>query len=74
MSREDAYAAVQAAALRAADERIQLRDTLAAEPAVNERISPADLDACFDLAAYTGHVGTIIARLDMLEERIDAHP
>ena len=48
LSREDAYAIVQGCALRAADERVPLRDLLAADPAVAGKLPLADLDACFD--------------------------
>jgi adenylosuccinate lyase len=67
LSREDAYAIVQRASLRAADERRQLRDLLALDPAVTERLGPAVLDACFDDAAALRHVPAIIARLERLE-------
>ena len=56
MSREDAYAIVQRASLRAADERAPLRDLLAVDPAVAGRLSLASLDACFDDAAFLRHV------------------
>jgi adenylosuccinate lyase len=66
-SREEAYAVVQRAALRAADERRPLRDLLIVDPTVAARLPPADLDACFDDAAALRHVPAIIARLDRLE-------
>jgi adenylosuccinate lyase len=73
MVREDAYAAVQAAALRAADERIPLRDLLAADTVVATRLSLAQLDACFDDRGFLEHVPLIVGRLDALEERIGAN-
>jgi adenylosuccinate lyase len=66
MSREEAYAVVQRAALTAADERRPLRETLAVEPAVASHLSLADLDACFDDARHLAHVEAVIARLDAL--------
>ena len=66
MSREEAYAIVQRAALAAADERRPLRETLAVEPAAASRLSLADLDACFDDARHLAHVDAVIARLDAL--------
>ncbi|HXG40110.1 MAG TPA: adenylosuccinate lyase [Candidatus Limnocylindrales bacterium] len=72
LDRDAAYAVVQRAALRAADERRPLRDLLAADPAVGERVTPAELDGCFDPAAFLRHVPAIIARLDELEEPIGA--
>jgi adenylosuccinate lyase len=67
LSREDAYAIVQRAALQAADERRPLRELLAVEPAVAGRLSLADLDACFDDTRHLGHVAEIIGRLDALD-------
>ena len=70
MSREAAYAVVQRAALRAADERAPLRDLLAVDSEVAKRMSLTDLDACFDDAAHLRHVPAVIARLDSLEAEI----
>ncbi|HEY5630008.1 MAG TPA: lyase family protein [Candidatus Limnocylindrales bacterium] len=72
LSREDAYAAVQRNALLAADERTPLHGLLATDPAVAERLSLADLDACFDDAAVLRHTPEVIARLDALETAIAA--
>lgn len=69
LSREDAYAIVQRAALAAADARRPLRELLALEPAVARSLSLADLDACFDDARHLGHVPEVIARLDTLVPR-----
>ena len=66
MAREEAYAIVQRAALSAADERRPLRDLLALDPAVAQRLSLTELDACFDDAAFLRHVPAVIARLDAL--------
>ena len=66
ISREEAYAIVQRAALRAADERSPLRDLLAVDPAVAQKLSLTDLDACFDESTFLRHVHEVIARLDRL--------
>ena len=68
LSREDAYAVVQRASLRAADERAPLRDLLAVDPGVAQRLSLAQLDACFDEAAFLRHVPEVMTRLDGLSE------
>jgi adenylosuccinate lyase len=70
LSREEAYAIVQRAALRAADERRPLRDLLAVDATVAANLTLTDLDACFDDAAFLRHVPTVIARLDSLEAEI----
>jgi adenylosuccinate lyase len=66
IGREEAYAIVQRAALRAADERAPLRDLLALDPAVAQRLSLADLDACFDESTFLRNVHTVIDRLDTI--------
>jgi adenylosuccinate lyase len=58
MSRDDAYRVVQEAAQRAWDERTPLRGLL------EERQLGLDLDAVFDLGAYTRHAREIVGRLD----------
>lgn len=74
LSREDAYAIVQRAALRAAHEGAPLRELLATDPAVAQRLSLARLDDCFDDARFLGHVPAIIARLDRLDPKPARRP
>jgi adenylosuccinate lyase len=69
LGREEAYAIVQRAALRAADERRSLRDLLAVDPAVAEKMSLSELDACFDDSAFLRHIPTIIDRLATIDRR-----
>ncbi|HVA85408.1 MAG TPA: adenylosuccinate lyase [Candidatus Saccharimonadales bacterium] len=66
LPREDAYAIVQRASLRAADERRPLTELLSTDPAVASHLSLTQLDACFDDSAFLRHVPEIIARLDRL--------
>ncbi len=70
LSREEAYAIVQRNALRAADERRPLRDLLATDGNVAQRLTLARLDACFDDAGFLTHVPTILARLDAIDPGI----
>jgi adenylosuccinate lyase len=70
LPREEAYAIVQRASLKAADERRPLRDLLAVEPVVARKLSLEQLDACFDDAAFLRHVPEVIARLDALEASV----
>jgi adenylosuccinate lyase len=58
MERDEAYRIVQAAAQRAWDERRPLRELLAAQDL------GLDLDAVFDLGAYTRHAAEIVGRLE----------
>ena len=70
LAREEAYGVVQRAALRAADERLPLRDLLAVDGLVAQRLSLAQLDACFDDARFLAHAPTVIARLDTLADAL----
>jgi adenylosuccinate lyase len=70
LPREEAYAIVQRASLKAADERRPLRDLLAVEPVVARKLSLEQLDACFDDAAFLRHVPEVLARLDALSEPV----
>ncbi len=67
LAREEAYAIVQRAALRAADERVPLKELLATDPQVAANLTLAQLDRCFDDASFLRHAPEIIARLDSLE-------
>ena len=69
IGRDEAYAIVQRAALRAADERAPLRDLLAVDPVVAQKLPLAELDACFDEATFLRNVHEVIARLDTLMTR-----
>src|SRR6476659_3679770 len=63
LSRDDAYRLVQRSAMRAWDEELDFRELAAADPEIAARV---DLDAVFDLTAYTRHVDTIFSRLHTL--------
>jgi adenylosuccinate lyase len=74
LGREEAYAIVQRGALRAADERRPLRELLATDPAVAQRLSLHQLDSCFDDAVFLRHVPTVIARLDSIVPHSAGNP
>jgi adenylosuccinate lyase len=63
LAREDAYAIVQRAALRAADERRQLRELIEADESVTAKLSADQIAACFDIDQLLRNVATIIDRL-----------
>ena len=66
LTRDDAYRLVQANAMRAWDEERDFRELAAADPEIAARV---DLDAVFDLTAYTRHVDTVFERLAALAPR-----
>jgi adenylosuccinate lyase len=70
LPRDDAYRRVQQAAMRAWEEERPFRDIVAADPEIAARV---DLDAVFDLAAYTRHVDTVFDRLHALADKEKAH-
>jgi adenylosuccinate lyase len=62
LSRDDAYRVVQRLAQQALDERVQMRELLANDPAGES----LDLDAIFDFAPFVRYAGEIVGRLDTL--------
>jgi adenylosuccinate lyase len=58
--RDEAYRAVQRHAMRAWDEGLDFRALVRSDPQIS---SPVDLDAVFDLGAYTKHVAAVFARV-----------
>ncbi len=62
LPRQQAYEMVQRNAMRAWQERTPFRALLAADPEVTARLTPADLDRCFDPAWYLRNVDAIYRR------------
>ncbi|MDI3317136.1 MAG: adenylosuccinate lyase [Bacillota bacterium] len=65
MTREEAYARVQAHALRALDGGPEFRRALAEDPEVVGRLGRDGLAACFDLGSTLRHIPTLFARLGL---------
>jgi adenylosuccinate lyase len=63
MSRDDAYRAVQAAAMRAWEERVPFQGVLAADPAVTSVLDAGRLAACFDLERVLARAGRAVDAL-----------
>src|SRR5207253_6689060 len=66
LTREDAYALVQRNAMRAWDEGLELRDLLAADPAVAAVLPASELERLFDPRWYTRYLGPVWARVAAL--------
>jgi adenylosuccinate lyase len=62
LPRQQAYVMVQRCALAAHAGQGRFRDLLGADPDVSARLSPAELDAAFDLDHHLRHVRTILDR------------
>jgi adenylosuccinate lyase len=67
LARQVAYELVQRHAMQAWKERRSLLELLAADPAVTERLSPAELKACFDPAWYVRNVRALFRRAGLEE-------
>jgi adenylosuccinate lyase len=63
LERDEAYRLVQRNAMRAWDEELDFRELVRADEEIASRV---ELDAVFDLGAYTRHVDTVFTRLHAL--------
>jgi adenylosuccinate lyase len=63
MSREESYAAVQRNAMPVWRGEGQFLDLLKADPEVAKHLTPAELEALFDLGYHTKHIDTIFHRV-----------
>jgi adenylosuccinate lyase len=68
LSRDDAYRIVQRDAMRAWEEEQPFRELLHADSEVATVLSPARIDACFDLKRSLANVNRIFDALDLLDE------
>jgi adenylosuccinate lyase len=69
MSRDEAYRLLQEHASQAWDEGLDFRALVEGDPRIAERI---DLDAAFDIAAYTRHADAVFERLQLLTHHREA--
>ena len=65
MLRETAYDLVQKTAMQSWEQQKQFRDLIGEVPEVKERLTPAELDDCFDLKYHYTHVDDIFKRLGL---------
>ena len=63
--RETAYDVVQKNAMRAWEEQVPFKSLIEKEPVVQERLTQAELDDCFNLAYHYTHVDDIFHRLGL---------
>ena len=69
MERQAAYKIVQRCAMAVwADEQSDLRTAIAAEPAVQAKLTGEDLAQAFELAPYFKHIDTLFARAEIRDE------
>lgn len=65
LTREEGYKVCQRNAARCWDEHIPFRQALEQDPDVQRLLTPADLDACFDLQHHLRNVDRIFERLGL---------
>ncbi|MED2974689.1 adenylosuccinate lyase [Fictibacillus sp. B-59209] len=65
MSREAAYDIVQPKAMQAWEEGIQFKQLVQEEPRITEKLTPEDIEDCFDYSYHLQHVDTIFKRLGL---------
>ncbi|MBS2967537.1 adenylosuccinate lyase [Metabacillus sp. KIGAM252] len=65
MAREAAYDLVQPKAMEAWETQVHFRTLVEADPAVNERLTPAVIDDCFDYNYHLKNVDAIFNRLGL---------
>jgi adenylosuccinate lyase len=63
MLREDAYRLVQSHAMRAWEKEGNFRDAVSADSAIQQYLSPGQLEAIFSLDRYLSHIETIFSRV-----------
>ncbi|UCZ53786.1 adenylosuccinate lyase [Bacillus shivajii] len=67
MAREEAYDLVQPKAMEAWEKGIQFRELVEADARITEKLTPAEIDDCFDYNHHLKHVETIFERVGLNE-------
>ncbi|MBM7587559.1 adenylosuccinate lyase [Bacillus pakistanensis] len=62
MTREEAYDTVQPKAMEAWEKQVPFRPLIEAEEVISSKLSPAEIDDCFDYNHHLKHVDTIFDR------------
>ena len=65
MSREEAYDTVQPKAMEAWEKQVHFRELVEGEEKITSRLSPAQIEDCFDYNYHLQHVDTIFDRLGL---------
>jgi adenylosuccinate lyase len=62
-ARQEGYVYVQRNAMKVWEEKVDFRTALKRDPDVSKLLSPAEIDACFDVSYHLKHVDTIFRRV-----------
>ncbi|WP_227396835.1 adenylosuccinate lyase [Jeotgalibacillus aurantiacus] len=66
LSREEAYDTVQPKAMEAWEKQVHFRELVEAEEKITSKLSPAEIEDCFDYRYHLQHVDTIFKRIGLL--------
>jgi adenylosuccinate lyase len=67
MAREEAYDTVQPKAMEAWEKQVPFRSLIEEDSAITSKLSPAEIDDCFDYNYHLKHVDTIFERCGLVE-------
>ncbi|MEW9501879.1 adenylosuccinate lyase [Jeotgalibacillus marinus] len=67
LSREEAYDTVQPKAMEAWERQVHFRELVEGEEAITSKLSPAEIEDCFDYNYHLQHVDMIFTRLGLNE-------
>ncbi|MGD7046191.1 adenylosuccinate lyase [Jeotgalibacillus proteolyticus] len=65
LSREEAYDTVQPKAMEAWEKQVHFRELVEAEDAITSKLTPDEIEDCFDYHYHLQHVDTIFTRLGL---------
>ncbi|MDZ5713508.1 adenylosuccinate lyase [Jeotgalibacillus haloalkalitolerans] len=66
LSREEAYDTVQPKAMEAWEKQVHFRELVEAEEKITSKLSPAEIEDCFDYTYHLQHVDTVFKRIGLL--------
>ncbi|TFE01298.1 adenylosuccinate lyase [Jeotgalibacillus sp. R-1-5s-1] len=66
LSREEAYDTVQPKAMEAWEKQVHFRELVESEEKITSKLSPAEIEDCFDYRYHLQHVDTIFKRIGLL--------
>ncbi|KIL50663.1 adenylosuccinate lyase [Jeotgalibacillus alimentarius] len=66
LSREEAYDTVQPKAMEAWEKQVHFRELVEAEEKITSKLSPAEIEDCFDYTYHLQHVDTVFKRIGLI--------
>ncbi|WP_404408220.1 adenylosuccinate lyase [Jeotgalibacillus malaysiensis] len=66
LSREEAYDTVQPKAMEAWEKQVHFRELVESEEKITSKLSPAEIEDCFDYTYHLQHVDTVFKRIGLI--------